>query len=153
MTTHQQIRNAIKAKMETVANVGVVHSFERYAAELAGLRAMYVSGGKVMGWYIRLQRTQRASAALGRTAILHTWIIRGFRSFDDSAASELAFDDLIEALQEAFQADETLGQLVGATVFEDQNVAGLQRDDAGPVMFAGVLCHSATLRLNTLHHE
>lgn len=153
MITHLQIRNAIKTKMLTAGGIGVVHTFERYAANLAELKPLYVTGGKVNGWFIRLVRTQRASAAMGRMAILHTWLIRGFMSLDDAATTELTFDTLVEAMQEAFQADETLGQLVGATVFEDQKVAGLQRDDSGPVMFAGVLCHSAKLTLNTLHHE
>lgn len=153
MITQQQIRDAIKGVMQTVPNIGLVHTFERYAADLATLRALYVSNGQLLGWYIRLLKTQRDSQARGRTAILHTWVIRGFMAFDDALQSELTFDALIEALQEAFTAHETLDGLVGATAFPEQHVAGLQRDDSGPVMFAGVLCHSARLTLNTLHHE
>lgn len=151
--TQQQIRDEIKTLMLTVPNVGVVHTYERYAASLDVLKPLYVSNGQLLGWYIRLLKTQRDTPARGRTAILHTWRVRGFMAFEDGAQSELAFDALVEALQEVFTVHETLDGLVGATAFPDQHVAGLQRDDSGPVMFAGVLCHSALLTLNTLHHE
>jgi hypothetical protein len=151
--TQQQIRDAIKTVINTVPNVGLVHTYERYAADLATLKTLYVANGQLLGWYIRLLKTQRASPGRGRTAILHTWRIRGFMAFDDAAQSELTFDALVESLQEAFTAHETLDGVVGATSFPEQNVDGLQRDDSGPVMFAGVLCHSALLTLNTLHHE
>jgi hypothetical protein len=151
--TQQQIRDAIKNVMLGVADVGVVHTYERYSNSLDVLKVLYVSNGQLRGWYIRLLKTQRASPSRGRTAILHTWRIRGFMALDDAATSELTFDALIESLQEAFNAHETLDGLVGATSFPDQHVDGLQRDDSGPVMFAGVLCHSAVLTLNTLHNE
>jgi hypothetical protein len=151
--THQAIRQKIHDLMVTVPNVGTVHTFERYAAIASKLKQLYLSNGKICGWYIRLVRTQRDSPSLGRYAVLHTWGIRGFMAFDDAAQSELAFDDLVEALQELFQAHETLDGLVGATAFPEQHVAGLQLDDSGPVMFADVLCHSARCTLNTLHHE
>lgn len=153
MATQQQIRDAIKAKMLTVANVGLVHTYERYAPGLAALKLLYVTAGQIRGWHIRLPRTQRSSNFEGRVAITHTWLIRGFMSLDDSAATELAFDVLVEALQNAFSADETLGGVVAQTVLEEDSIAGLQRDDSGPVMFCGVLCHSAKLRLLTRHHE
>lgn len=153
MATQQQIRDAIKAKIITVANVGTVHTYERYAANLATLKALYLTGTRLLGWHIRLQRTQRSSEMRGRVAIVHTWLVRGFMSMDDADTTELTFDALVEALQNAFAADETLGGVVSQSVLEDGSVAGLQRDDSGPVMFCGVLCHSAKLRLPTLHHE
>lgn len=152
MPTQQQIRDAIKTKMLTVANVGLVHTFERYAAGQAQLQALYVSNGRLLGWSIRLPRSQRQSDAMGRLEITHTWQITGYMALDDGATSELTFDALVEALQDAFAADETLGGLVGGTVLEEDSIAGLQRDDSGPVMFCGVLCHSAKLRLLTRHY-
>jgi hypothetical protein len=152
MATQQQIRDAIKAKMLTVANVGQVHTFERYAASLADLKTLYLSGGKILGWNIRLIRALRSSLTMGRIEHTLHWKIKGYMGLDDPT-SELAFDVLVEALQDAFTADETLGGLVGGTVLDDEgNTAGLQRDDAGPVMFCGVLSHAVELRLLTRHH-
>jgi hypothetical protein len=155
MSTQQQIRDAIKTKMLTVAGVALVHTFERFAENLAKLKPLYVTGGKINGWYIRLQKTSRSSPFMGRIKVVHTWQIRGFMSLDDATTSELTFDALVEAMQLAFKADETIGGVVAATVLEDTDggPAGLQRDDAGPVMFCNVLCHSATLRLLTRHEE
>lgn len=153
MSTQQQIRDAIKTKMLTAAGIGPVHTYERYADSLAKLKPLYVTGGKLNGWHIRLIRSQRQSLFMGRLQITHTWQIRGYMSLDDDAASELAFDVLVEALQNAFAADETLGGVVAQTVLEEDAIAGLQRDNAVPVMFCGVLCHSAELRLLTRHHE
>ncbi|MCP4700274.1 MAG: hypothetical protein GY862_25995 [Gammaproteobacteria bacterium] len=46
---------------------------------------------------------------------------------------------------------QTLGGVVCSTV--DDSQAGIQIVDSMPVMFAGVLCHSAKLKLNTWHEE
>jgi hypothetical protein len=85
MSTEQQIRDAIKAKMDGVANVGIVHTRERYAENLAKLKPLYVTGGKICGWYIRLIKTSRTSVAMGRIKVVHYWKIVGFMSFDDAA--------------------------------------------------------------------
>lgn len=151
--TQQQIRDAIKTKMLTVANVGVINTFERYAASLAAMKPFYVSAGKILGWNIRLPRTQRLSPHIGRVMVVHTWRITGYMSLDDSAQSELVLDTLVEALQHAFDADETLGGVIATTNAQEGGPSGLQRDNAGPVMFCGVLCHSVSLTLFTLHAE
>lgn len=69
-------------------------------------------------------------------------------SLDDETQSELAFDNLIEAARDAFREDETIGGAVETTTVDGQ--AGLQLDDSGPSMFAGVLCHHARLSLATI---
>jgi hypothetical protein len=83
--------------------------------------------------------------------VLNKWRISGFLSLDDANQSEIVFDNLVEAVCDAFRADETLGGLIAGTVMDNPNVAGIQVEDSGPVMFAGVLCHSARLVLYTWH--
>ncbi len=152
MPTQQQIRDAIKTRMQTVAGIGQVHTFERYAAAIADLKTEYLSEGKILGWFIRLKRTRRLSANLQRVVVIHYWRVTGFMSLDDAAQSELTFDALVESLQTAFDTDETLGGLVASCLDLDETF-GLQREDAGPVMFCGVLCHSAALTLPTQHFQ
>jgi hypothetical protein len=152
MTTVTQIRDAIKAKLEGIAGIGVVHRYERLAARVADLKALYVSGApaKLLGWHIRRISTSEVSPALGSYTIDHRWQIRGFMAIDDATESELAFDNLIEAIRDAFRADETLGGLIKGTQVPPPTI-GMQLIEHGPVMFADVLCHGARLGYATRH--
>lgn len=150
MTTVTDVRNAIKAKLEAIAGIGVVHSYERLATRVAELKALYVSNGKLLGWHVRRISTAETSPSVGRWTIDHRWQIRGFMAIDDATASELAFDDLIEAIRDAFRADETLGGLIKGTQVPPPTI-NVQLIEHGPVMFADVLCHGARLGLATRH--
>ena len=150
MPTSKQIRDAIAATMNTVAGIGIVHTYERYAKETADFKTLFVTAGALKGWTIRRTVRREISPVRGRNNIENIWAIRGFMGFDDANASEEAFDALIEDVADAFRADETLGGLVASTVVD--GLAGIQLDESAPVMFAGVLCHSARLRLGTRHY-
>lgn len=149
------IRNAIVAKLNTVANIGRVHAYERYANQLADLSALYAwnpGGGpaQLRGWFVRRIgiRETHPSESLFREDI--TWQIRGYMALSDAAESELSFDALIDAIRAAFRADDTLGGAVDTCWINEE--VGIQLDDAGPVLFANVLCHSARLTLMTRRH-
>lgn len=141
------VRNAIAAKMLTVPGIGQVHGFERYTEELAKFKAIYVDAGRVLGWFIRRAGWREKTGSTGHTVITYRWDIRGYMSLQDDLQSELAFDALVDQLAAAFRNDEFLGGAVDTT-FTDGD-AGLQLEDGGPVMFAGILCHSARLALFT----
>ena len=155
MPTLAQIRTAIDTTLTGVTNIGVVHDFERYAKNMAEFRALYeatIGGAKqIRGWMVRRLSRRAISPDLGRTIVTNTWQIRGYLQLDDANASEKTFDNLVEAVVDAFKADETLGGVVDCIIVDD--VAGLQLEDSGPVMFGGVLCHSARCRLLTRHFE
>lgn len=155
MTTLADIRDAIVAKLTTVANVGQVHGYERFAKAEKDFRALYESGAApdklILGWCVRRARKRETANRFGRVTVYNHWEIRGFMGLADASASELRFDSLIEAIGDAFRADETLGGLVETMPEEPGGEAGIQVAESGPVMFAGVLCHSATLKLMTRH--
>lgn len=151
MPTLDQIRNAIAAKIAAVPDSGKVHSYERFAKGEKDFRALYEHGGQVRGWNIRRLTKAETSPALGTYNVLNKWRISGFISLDDAGQSEIVFDNLVEAVCDAFRTDETLGGLIAGTVMDNPNVSGIQVEDSGPVMFAGVLCHSARLVLYTWH--
>lgn len=156
MTTQAGIRAAIVAKLNSVTGAGTVHEYERFAKAEKDLRALYEYGSapdnRIMGWHVRRTAKSEKSHAIGRTVVVNTWQIRGVMGFDDADQSELLFDALIEAIGDAFRADETLGG-VAETALEDMGgIAGIQVEDSGPVMFAGILCHSAKLKLVTRHY-
>lgn len=148
-----QIRSAIVLKMNGIANIGQVHDYERFAKREADFKALFEWAGppkQIRGWIVRrITKTER-SEALGRVAVTNEWQIRGYMSFDDASASEKTFDDLVEAIADAFRADENLDGVVDSIVVDE--VAAIQLEDSGPVMFAGVLAHSARLRLLTRHY-
>jgi hypothetical protein len=155
MTTLATIRAAIAAKIATVANIGVVNDFERYTQQMSDLKTLFVAniGGSeiLLGWNIRRVTKRTVFVAIGRHAVYNAWRIRGFMALNDDAASEKTFDDLIEALCDAFLADDTLGAAVFSSINPQNNEAGLQLIDSKPVLFAGVLCHHALLGLTTEH--
>lgn len=149
--TVAQIRDAIVAKLNGIADIGVVHDYERYATAKADMRALYEYNGQIRGWFVRRirSREQMPDNRLGKTNIDHDWLIRGYMSLADADASEKVFDGLVESIQDAFRTDETLGDVVSTTFFQDQ--AGIQVLDLNPLLFAGVLCHGARLGLRTRH--
>lgn len=155
MPTLTQIRDAIKATIETVPGVGLVHTYERFAIREKDFRALYETGvapdTRILGWHIRRVLTRERSPAVGRSVVANEWTIRGFMGLDDAAASELTFDGLVESIADVFRANPDLGGVVASTTQEDSELAGIQVIDSGPVMFAGVLCHSARLQLFTTH--
>lgn len=154
MPTLTQIRDAIAAKMATVADIGKVHKYERFAKGEKDFRLLYEHQGQIRGWNIRRLTRAENSQVMGESNVINRWQIRGFMSMSDADASELVFDGLVEGLCAAFRADETLGGLIMSTVIPTMgNLAGLQEEDSGPVMFAGVLCHSARLILHTWHTQ
>lgn len=154
MPTIDQIRAAIKAKIETVANVGVVHDYERFASEAAKFRALYLTGTapnqRILGWHVRRVATREQYIAVSRWVVDHDWQIRGFMGIDDADATEKTFDALIESIRTAFRDDETLGALVAACLKDETEVISVL--DSGPVMLAGTLCHAARLALTTRHY-
>lgn len=144
------LRAAIVAKLQAVPGIGVVHDHERYAKAMDSLKALYVPPGEsqLRGWFVRRQATAETGAAGNRRVETIDWRIQGVMALDDGAGSELAFDALVEAVRDAFRADHTLGGKLLPGV-PDGDSAGIQVVDAGPVMFAGVLCHGARLALTT----
>lgn len=152
MPTITQIRDAIKAKIQTVANTGIVNRYERYAPREADFKTMFVSAGQVRGWTIRHVSQRNLRPYGGRRIIDHRWSIRAYMALDDSTESEVAFDTLMEAVIDAFDADESLGGLIDTSIDEATSEGGLQLEDSGPVMFAGVLCHGARFRFFTRNY-
>lgn len=149
------IRTAIVARLNTVPGIGRVHAYERYANQLGDLAALYAwdAGGgqkQLRGWFVRRVgiRESHPSESLFREDI--AWQIRGYMALSDAAESELAFDGLIDAIRAAFRTDDTLGGAVDTCWINEE--VGIQMEDAGPVLFANVLCHSARLILKTRRH-
>lgn len=150
MPALRDIRTAICATISSAAGeAGRIYEFDPLSIGENDVRKAYESDGEIFGWHVRHIATDERRQSAGRRTIIHRWMVRAYRSLDDCAKSELDFDDLIESVRDAFREDITLGGAVATTIVEDQ--AGLQVEEAGPVMVAGVPCHSAKCRLSTQH--
>lgn len=156
MPTVNEIRAAIAEKIFSLDKTVAVHEYERYAKSNSDLVAMYKSGddaatARLHGWHIRNIATREVFVDTGRWSIWHTWRIRGFMSLDDKNETEKLFDTFIESIRDAFRTDDSLGGLLFSCTEPDGNVNGVQKLNAMPVFFGGVLCHSAELGLTTQH--
>ncbi len=152
-------RSALQAVLQAVPAVGVVHPCERFAEGEEAFKKAYLythadpaadafaAAPHIRGWYIRRTATAEVNTN-GRILNEHTWLVRGYLAFRDAISSELIFDDLVERMRDAVRVDGSLGLpgLLGSSVADER---GAQVESAGPVYFAGVLCHSAALRLKT----
>lgn len=151
MPSHQQIRDALVARLNTVPGIGRVHGYERFASGEKAFRELYADGSRILGWHVRRVARRAVRIAEASYQVQCDWQVRGFHSLDDAGRSELVFDSLIDAAVAALNADPTFSGLVADNA--DERQAGAQLVDAGPVMFAGVLCHGATLALTTVHYQ
>lgn len=144
-------RAALVALFAAVPDVGAVHDHEPYARTEVAFRELYawpVGDGttQLRGWFLRRTATRERELGVGRTLNVHTWQLRGFMALDSAAGSEPAFDELIEAMRQAYRANPTLS---GVAALSPAEGAGIDVTDSRPVMFCGVLCHSALLTLTT----
>lgn len=151
MSAAADIRAAIVAALEAVPNIGVVQNRERNG-QLPALKSLYTSDGRLHGWFVRRLAVQEAARIQPRSVEFTTWRLQGFMAFDDEGASELLFDDVIEGIRDQFRSNDTLGGVVAQCSLPDGSAGGIQMPDAGPVMFAGVLCHAARLVLHTVRY-
>lgn len=146
------IRAAIVATLQAVPGIGLVHAREKYSKTVKKLTEFYLLNGKVAGGFIRRVSTRKESPDTGYTFVVFTtWEIHYFCSFIEDEDSEISFDSLLDAVDVAFQHDQTLNGTVDATVTDEQ--AGIRLMTSQPAMFAGVLVHYAKLRLVTEHTE
>lgn len=149
------IRAAIKARLETVPDIGVVNDYQRWLEQHSQLRALYIAtiagAEQLRGWFISRVSYTEVLVDSDRWSIGTTWRIRGFMALNDANASEKAMDDLVEAAADAFRAAPDLGGVVFSTLDPESQQIGLQLVKQEPVLFASVLCHSADCRLFTQH--
>ena len=154
------IRTQIAAVMMTVANIGVVHQYERYASNIAQLKALYFSAphDQIRGWNVRRVNTKETGQIQQRSVEIIRWRLSGYMGLNDALSTELTMDSLIEGLRDAFKANRTLNGAVHQISMPTNVPAGafgesaLQLVDFGPVMFADVLCHGVRLELNTVRY-
>ena len=138
------LRAAIVANLQAVSGIGRVHAYQRWATDPKRLTEQYVSDGKLLGWHVRREKIQETRTAGRQYQTDITWKITGFRALNDADQSELEFDELIDAIRQKFRGFEYIGLTI-----KTENATGIQLEMQQPVLFGGVLCHSAQLSFTT----
>ncbi|WP_010604012.1 hypothetical protein [Pseudoalteromonas maricaloris] len=139
-----QVRTAILNVLNN-ANVGTFYKKERFSKNTQELKTMYAQGDAISGGYIRLKRRKRQNPYAPRTTVAYTFDVVFLKSFVDDEDSQEHFENAIESLDDAFAGDPLLNDLVDD--LDEGDDTGLILDDHSPVMFCGVLCHQARMRL------
>ena len=147
-------RTAIVALLAAVPSIGVVHDEEPYARTEGAWRSLYLwtagdGSQQLRGWFLRRVRTRETMTGVGRTVNAHTWQVRGFMALMPPDTGK-TFDGLVEAFRQAVRNDPDFGGAIVPGPLDQPT--GVQVTDSGPVMFCGVLCHSATLALTTYEY-
>jgi hypothetical protein len=154
MSGVREVRHAIVTRLRAIDAVGEVQAYQRYAHAQDKLRAIYKESGddQLCGWFVTRLSTSETARLEPRSIEQIHWRIQGVMALNDAEGSELDMDHLIEAIRDAFRNDDTLGDTVATCTLPGGGAAGIQLDDCGPVMFAGVLCHGVRLSLHTIRY-
>lgn len=143
MSSYSSIRDAIVARVNTIANIGKVYGYTRQVADWSAYLNLFTStiGGvkQVRGWEVSWDGVPETDADMGRfggSIETYSFTIRGKQGLDDSAATEQTFDDLIEAIRSDLRSQSNLGVLavhVGSIQVTVPVIDNRQ--------FGSVLCH------------
>jgi len=137
--TYTARADELKAAMATVAGSGIVHNRGRLAAKWELFLALFqdpTAGGRVLGWEI----TRKAGTPEEDPDWLEHWELRHYRSYEDAAASELAFQEHLDAMVRYFRDNPRLTWGVVPL--------GMEITLVDERSFGGVLVHYAECRLN-----
>lgn len=147
MSRFTEIRAAINTRLEAVPGIGKIQPFERFSKNNRTLKEFYAVGNKIDGGFVR--RVRRNSISPNDTVFERTthWEIVYIRSWRDSLQSSDKFNELLDAIAEAFETDVTLGGVVATT--KENGQAAIQLINSVPAMFAGILVHYAVMTLTT----
>jgi len=145
--SYSTILAQILSTLQGVTGIGTkVYDYERYAATWKEYLDLFKANDLIKGWTITRIATPEETKNVTTNLRTHVFVIRGFYSLDDSAATEKTFQVLIESICTAFREDPTLS----GVAFDSGPV---QVDTVGPVMFGQVLCHHCELRLPAQEEE
>lgn len=141
------IRTEIVTILGSVANIGTVHSYERFIVDPAKFLELFKTtiGGvpQIRGWEIG--RKGPFEDIEQRTMNQLTYSIKGYIGLQDAAATELSFSQLVEDVRTKFRDNLTLN---GKANGHD----GLKGEVLEVRMFGNVLCHYVEMTLTVYDH-
>jgi hypothetical protein len=147
-----QIREQIKVILAGVSGIGVVHDYDRLAIDYNKMLNLFKDAdGRINTVMFRREKMAKRTITLGQNKErIHVFVIKVIMGLNDAQATGITFDDLLAAIEKAFNPHPTLNGTCRA-LFSDwgplAGVSGAQIDISEDRLFAGVLCHYGELRL------
>lgn len=138
----------IKTKLETVPGTGIIHDYERQAADLKKFIELFKApDGKICGWEI----TRRAVPEHQRGAVMahHQMLLHGYMGLQDAAATGRVFQDLCDDIRDKFRAaDSPAGATWEYRNGDEPEKTPVQVELINDRMFSNVLCHHAVISIS-----
>lgn len=144
MATNQDIIAAVKARLDTVANIGTTHAYERWQNNWSDYLNQFKTtiGGvvQIRGWVVTLDAAQPISGepySMGNTRRTYRVHIFGVLGLDDSANTEQTFLNLVETVMNDLDGRKNLG--VSGAIDYSVGPSSMTRYEIRS--FGNVLCH------------
>ncbi len=143
------IREQIKVILASVSGIGVVHEYERFSDTWTKFLDLFKDeNDKINGWTISRKSSSQTEFAQGNDlGRLHRFILTGFYGLQDGQATELKFQDLIEAIVTKFNSYNNLNGTCFSISPEPGETSGIQVDIVENRIIGNFLCHYTELSL------
>jgi hypothetical protein len=133
------IRTAIKARVETIPDVGIVSDWEPYILRDEDIRTYFKATtlDYFQGWTITREHTEEEPKTMKWNYAKHTIVIRGYSAVNAAAFTEKRFQDLIELIRGQLRLEQR-------NKFGVPNVVAVESPQVrvvDPRLFVGILCH------------
>lgn len=137
---------------------GRIHDYRRWANNWDDYLDLFKDqDDKVNAWIIsRVSCAEKMLTMPSENLVAIEWNIYGIYGLNDSLASEIDFQDLIDGIRAKFRINRNLNSTCDTIRPEWGPMAGLygiQSPLIGYARFGGVLCHYTELKLGTQHRE
>lgn len=141
MSVYSDLRTALVARLNAVADIGTVSNRQRWSAQwsdyLDSFQATIGGTTQIRGWMVSLERIESAPMSFGNTSRIYVFLARGVMGLDDSANTEGTFLDLCEAVLNSVDGRTDLGSAVVIDYSVGPSVLRL----VDHRLFGSVLCH------------
>ena len=143
------IREQIKTILSAVSNTGKIHEYERFCTDWSKFLDLFKDENEeINGWTISRKSSSQLIFAQGNDIQrIHHFLLTGFYGMQDEQASELSFQDVIEAIVDKFYDYDTLNDTCFSIAPNPGEQVGIQVDMIENRIFGNVLCHYAELSL------
>ena len=113
-STFKKLLLALERVVSAVDKVGVVHTFERYAADPDTFDSLFrttVGNRKqIRAWTITRNATSAVASQFDKVTRTYTYTVRGYMGYEDKTATELEFQELIELVMDALDQQDDLDE-------------------------------------------
>jgi hypothetical protein len=134
--TYRALGDWLTAQLQTIPNIGLVHPYERLTVEPDLSAGVFGETQALRAWTVTRESASHERAPGLETLGQERLVLRGFMSVDDTQASELVFQDLLEQIAALLRPTQTVGAF--------DRVGPLQIEEVTHTMLGSThLCHFA----------